>query len=330
MSGVRCINRKKLTFFTAVILLVSMCLSGCGLSYDMAYQVDNDMSSFNTVARQERRTAAPFAARLCVTAVDVAGKEADIASAGAAGLFGLERCEVLYAKNIHEKLHPASLTKVMTALVALENGQLNQVLTATNAVNITEAGAQLCGLKSGDTMTLDQALRILLVYSANDVAMLIAENIGGTVDGFVAMMNEKAREIGATNTSFSNPHGLTDADHYTTAYDLYLIFQEAIRYETFNEIIHMSGYQTTYYDKNGKEKNFDKATTNQFLKGSRQPPANVTVIGGKSGTTSAAGHCLILLCRDENGSPYISVILRSESTDSLYAEMIDLLGEIHK
>ncbi len=331
MSGVKCINRKRRTCFAVSILLLFIYLTGCGsLNYDMAYQVDYDVSSFNTVSRQERRTAAPFASRLCVTAKDVAGEEADAASAGAAGLFGLERCEVLYAKNVHQKLHPASLTKVMTALVALENGQLNQMLTATNAVNITEAGAVLCGLKSGDTMTLDQALRILLVYSANDAAMMIAENIGGTVDGFVEMMNEKAREIGATNTNFTNPHGLTDANHYTTAYDLYLIFQEAAKYDTFNEIIHMSGYQTTYYDKNGKEKNFDKATTNQFLKGSRQPPSNVTVIGGKTGTTSAAGHCLILLCRDENGSPYISVILRSESTESLYEEMIDLLGEIHK
>jgi len=314
-----------------LVLLLALVLTGCGgLTYEMAYQVDYDVSSYNTVSRQERRTAAPFAAKLCVTAGNVAGKEADLTNVGAAGLFGLERSEVLYAYNIHERLHPASLTKVMTALVALENGQLNQLLTATNTVNITEAGAQLCGLKSGDTMTLDQALRILLLYSANDAAMLIAENIGGTVDNFVAMMNEKAREIGATNTNFSNPHGLTDADHYTTAYDLYLIFQEAIKYDTFSEIIHMSSYQTTYYDKNGKDKNFDKATTNQFLKGSKQPPANVTVIGGKTGTTSAAGHCLILLARDENGSPYIAVILRSDSTDSMYEDMIDLLDEIHK
>ena len=135
----------------------------------------------------------------------------------------------------------------MTALVALENASLDQVLTATSAVNITESGAQLCGLKPGDTMTLDQALLILLVYSANDVAMLIAENIGGTTDHFIEMMNEEAKRLGATNTQFMNPHGLTQDGHYTTAYDLYLIFNEAIKYETFNEIIHMTNYQTTYY-----------------------------------------------------------------------------------
>lgn len=301
------------------------------MAYDMPYHVDYDVSSFKVISRQETRTAVPFAASLCVAAGDVSNEESpDMAQVEAAALFGLDDGKVMYAKNIHERLHPASLTKVMTALVALENGQLNQTLTATEAVHITESGAVLCGLKSGDTMTLDQALRILLVYSANDVAMLIAENIGGSVEHFVEMMNEKAHALGATNTNFMNPHGLTDSDHYTTAYDLYLIFQEAAKYETFNEIIHMANYQTVYYDKAGKEKAFEKPTTNLFLRGEYQAPANVTVIGGKTGTTSAAGNCLILLTRDENGSPYISVILRAEGPDVVYNKMKDLLEEIHK
>lgn len=314
------------------MLLLTCILSGCGnLSYDMAYHVDYDVSSFNVVSRQDVRMASPFAAGLCVKAGDVAGDEApDMSQVEAAALFGLDRKEVLYARNIHERLHPASLTKVLAALVALENGQLCQTLTATDAVNITESGAVLCGLKRGDTMTLDQALRILLVYSANDAAMLIAENIGGSVEHFVEMMNEKAHELGATNSHFVNPHGLTDSDHYTTAYDLYLIFNAAIQYETFNEIIHMSGYQTVFYDKDGKEKAFDKPSTNKFLQGEYQAPANVTVIGGKTGTTTAAGNCLMLLSRDENGSPYISVILRAEGVDILYGRMVDLLTEIHK
>lgn len=327
----KCTNKKKRGAFLYV-LLTAVILSGCGnLSYDMAYHVDYDVSSFNVVSRQDARTASPFAAGLCVAAGDVAGDEApDMSQVEAAALFGIDRKEVMYARNIHERLHPASLTKVLTALVALENGQLSQTLTATDAVNITESGAVLCGLKRGDTMTLDQALRILLVYSANDAAMLIAENIGGSVEHFVEMMNEKAHALGATNSHFTNPHGLTDSDHYTTAYDLYLIFNAAVQYDTFNEIIHMSGYQTVFYDKDGKEKSFDKLNSNRFLQGEYQAPSNVTVIGGKTGTTSAAGNCLILLSRDENGSPYISVILSAEGPDILYGRMVDLLDEIHK
>ncbi len=312
-------------------MLLVCCCTGCGsLSYDMAYHVDYDVSSFNVITRQETRTAPAFASKLCVAAGNVQSDTVDMSHAEAAGLFGLDKREVLFAQNIHTRLHPASLTKVMTALVALKYGQLNQMLAASDAVNITETGAVLCGLKAGDTMTLDQALRILLVFSANDVAMMIAENVGGSVEHFVEMMNEEAARLGATNTHFMNPHGLTESEHYTTVYDLYLIFNEAIKYETFNEIIHMSGYQTVFYDKDGKEKPFDRQNSNQYLRGERQAPANVTVIGGKTGTTNAAGNCLILLTRDENGSPYISVVLRAEGVEQLYEEMTDLLDEIHK
>lgn len=300
------------------------------MSYGMPYQVDYDISSFNVVSRQETRTAVPFAANLCVAADDINVGNVAMPDPAVGALFSPDTNEILYAKSIHQRLYPASLTKIMTALVALENGQLNQTLVASNAVNITLSGAVLCGLKSGDTMTLDQALRILMVYSANDVGMLIAENIGGTVDHFIEMMNDKAHELGATNTQFRNPHGLPDDEHYTTIYDMYLIFNEALKYDTFNEIIHMSSYQTVYYDGNGKEKEFSRSSSNQFLGGNRQAPANVTVIGGKTGTTLAAGHCLMLLVRDENGSPYIAAVLRADSTDSLYNDMIDLLGEIHK
>lgn len=323
---------RRMACFACVVFLMAAFLGGCGSqSYTMAYQADYDVSTFNMVSRQERRTAVPFATNLCVATTDLTDDErVDMSQAKAAGLFRLEDNTVLYAKNVHERLHPASITKVMTALVALENGTLNQVLTATDAVKITESGAVLCGLEPGDTMTLDQALRILLVWSANDVGMLIAENIGGSVEHFLEMMNAKARELGATNTNFTNPHGLTDINHYTTAYDLYLIFNEAIKNDTFNEIIHMSGYQTVFYDKNGGEKSFDKPSTNQFLRGNYQPPANITVIGGKTGTTNEAGHCLMLFTRDENGSPYISIILGAQSRDVNYNEMIDLLDEIHK
>lgn len=325
----RCTSRRIAMLLCLTCLVSGLC--GCGsLSYDMPYSTDSAVSSFNIVSRQNRRSVVPFASDLCVVTENVAGDSVNMAEAEAAVLFDVTRAEVLYAKNAHETLYPASLTKVMTALVALKNGSLEQELVATGTVNITESGAQLCGLKAGDRMTLDQALRILLMYSANDVAMLIAEGIGGSVEHFVEMMNEEARRLGATNTNFVNPHGLTDVNHYTTAYDLYLIFNEAIKYETFNEIMQMSSYQTTFFDKNGKAKTFDKLTTNLFVRGDYSAPSNVNVVGGKTGTTNAAGHCLMLLSRDESGSPYISIILRSSSTDVLYQEMIDLLEEIHK
>lgn len=322
-------NRRKLMIFG---LLLTMVLNGCGyLSYDMAYNADSEVSSFNVVTRKSTNMAAAFASDLCVVTDDITDDEAvDMSRAWAAALFDLNNTDVIYAKSVHERLYPASLTKVMTALVALKYGSPDQVLTATNAVNITEPGAQLCGIVSGDTMTLSQALHILLMYSANDVAMLIAENIGGTPEHFMEMMNREAISLGATNTNFTNPHGLFDVNHYTSAYDLYLIFNEAIQYEAFSEIIHMASYQTTYYNGNGQAKEITVRNTNQYIQNVYEPPENITVIGGKTGTTNESKNCLILLTRDVNGAPYISVILGSDERAILYAEMTDLLDEINK
>ena len=328
----RCTNkRKKLAALCGMALLAGS-LAGCGTdSYELPYQPDSQISSFNVISRENPGVASPFASGLCIVTQDVTDDErVDMSKASSAVLVDVNNSSVIYAKNAHERLYPASLTKVVTALVALKYGNLDQTLTATDAVNITEKGAQLCGLKSGDTMTLNQALHVLLLYSANDVAMMIAENVGGTVEQFITMMNDEAKVLGATNTNFVNPHGLSDDNHYTTAYDLYLIFNEAVKNELFQEIIHMTSYQTTYYDNDGKDKNLSFKTTNLFLQGVYQAPENITVIGGKTGTTNAAGHCLLLLSKDASGAPYISVILRSESRDVLYAEMSDLLDEIQK
>lgn len=326
------IKNRARTVFLAALLAAASVLSGCGnLKYEMTYQSAAKVSSFNVTVGQTNDSAKPFASDLCVVTGDIMDSDTvDISKAKAAVLFDLNNREVLYSQNPHESLYPASLTKVMTALVALKNGSPDQMLTATNAVKITEPGAQLCGLKAGDTMTLNQALHILLMYSANDVANLIAENIGGSVEHFVEMMNEEAKSLGATNTNFTNAHGLPDENHRTTCYDLYLIFNEAVKYETFSEIIQTTSYQTTYYDANGRAKEVSYSSTNRFLKGDIQAPSNVNVIGGKTGTTSAAGHCLILMSRDTGGSPYISIILGAETNDDLYMQMTDLLDEINK
>lgn len=323
----KCTNKIKLC---AVSVAVCMLLTGCGnVSYTFKYNPDSSVSSFRIVNTETQATASTFAEDLCVVSENITPEDVEL-SASAAALFDIENSEVLYAKNVYEKLHPASLTKVMTALVALKYGNPDDILTASENVRIDESGAQLCGVKPGDSMTLDQALHILLMYSANDVAVMIAEHIGGSVEGFAAMMNEEAKRLGATNSNFVNPHGLTDDNHYVTAYDIYLIFNEAVKYDLFTEIIHMATYDTIYHDSQGNEKEISIKSTNWYLNGTCVMPEKVTVIGGKTGTTNAARSCLVLLSKDTSGKPYISVILSAESRDVLYAEMTELLGEIRK
>lgn len=310
-------------------LVIAFLLTGCGTTgYDMPYDSNYPVSSFKLIQIDDSQTARPFAADLCIADADVTSTAVSLNDVGAAALFDLNGLNTLYAKNVNKQMHPASLTKIMTALVALKYGSLDQVLTASENVIITESGAQLCGLKPGDSMTLDQALHILLIYSANDVAVLIAEGIGGSVEDFAEMMNKEAISLGATNCNFVNPNGLTEENHYVTAYDLYLIFAEALQYDLFNEIIRMPSYSTIYKDSSGNDKSLDIKTTNAYLQERYELPERVTVIGGKTGTTRAAGHCLILLSRNSSGNPYISIILNSDSTDNLYMKMTDLLNTV--
>ena len=330
----RCTNKKKrLISFCSLFLAVTLLLGGCGsLTYELPYNSSSNISSFNAFSGINSEMADAFASDICIITDNIMNDEqVDMSEAAAAILVDMDNAEALYSKNAHDRLYPASLTKVMTALVALKYGSTEQVLKATNTVNITESGAQLCGLKSGDTMTLNQALHILLINSANDVAILIAENVGGSVEHFMELMNQEALLLGATNTNFVNPHGLSDINHYTTAYDLYLIFDEATNNQLFREIIQMNSYETTYYDQAGAGKDISVKTTNLFFRDQQyKAPDNLTIIGGKTGTTNAAGHCLILLTKDVQGSYYISVILSSKKKEFLYPEMIDLLNRITK
>ena len=324
-SGVRCTNKAGII---CVICCLSLILAGCSQSIPFAFDPDSDLGQFNIVTATSSSQVKTFAADICVTENDHEAMTLAIDEAEAGGLFDATAAETVYAKNVHEQLNPASLTKVMTAYLALKYGHLEDTLTASPNVVIKESGAQLLGLKEGDRMTLDQALHALLMYSANDAGVLIAEYLSGSVESFANVMNEEAVKLGATNTNFTNPHGLTDEDHYTTAYDLYLMFNAAMQYEEFRNIIHTTEYKSTYKDRDGNPKNIEIGTTNAYIKGDRSAPDGVTVIGGKTGTTKAAKSCLILLSQGSDEHQYISVILGSTDRETLYDNMTTLLTDI--
>ena len=305
-------------------------LTGCGqTALVMPYNINTSSNAFRFESNDSSNTALSFASKLCVVSSDVT--QCDEISAGADSYGSALICDVknkkiMYSKNANAQLYPASMTKVMTAIVALENCDTDKILTADESCVITDSDVQKIGLKPGDTMTLDQALHILLIYSANDVANLIAVNIGGSIDGFTAMMNAEAAKIGATNSHFTNANGLQDEEHYTTAYDMYLIFNEAIKNDNFTEILSMPSYSTIYKDKDGNQINFECDTTNRYIKGQIIAPAKATVIGGKTGTTLAAGSCLVLLSKDSSGNPFISVVMKATNIDVLYDKMNSMLS----
>ncbi|MCR4589470.1 MAG: D-alanyl-D-alanine carboxypeptidase [Lachnospiraceae bacterium] len=295
------------------------------------FDITSQETAFSFETSNEYNTAVPFAADLAVPDGDVeAGEEVSGGpdSYGSAILVDTANANAMYSRNALAVLYPASMTKVLTAIVAVKNSAPDQVFTADESCVFTEGDVQKIGLKPGDTMTLDQALHLLLVYSANDVAQLIAVNVGGSTEKFADMMNEEANLIGATNSHFTNPHGLQDENHYTTAYDMYLIFNEAIKYDEIVGAIGTVNYSTIFKHGDGSEASFSCDNTNRFLKGTAIAPLNVNVVGGKTGTTLAAGGCLVMLSRDKGGNNYVSCVMKGKTIDVTYDKTSSLLGLI--
>ena len=293
--------------------------------YDMSSQVYGVLET-----PQKSQRAEPFTKDLCVTAGDVAFEDENLQTAEAGTIMDLSTHEVLFAQNVHERLYPASLTKVMTALVAIRYGNLDDVVTIDeNALDI-DPESSVCYLELGDQYTLKQLIYGMLLASGNDAANAIAWHVGGSLEGFVSLMNQEAAAIGATNSHFMNAHGLQDENHYTTPYDMYLIFNEAIKYSTFTDAINQQSYTVTYTAGDGEQYERTWFATNYYFTGEATPPDNVTVFGGKTGTTDEAGACLSLLTKDPYGNSYFSIIMKADTKDDLYSDMNDLLSIINK
>lgn len=233
--------------------------------------------------------------------------------------------EVMESYHCFDKIYPASITKVMTALLTLEHGNLDDEITLKHDINLTENGAVISTLTKGDTVTVGQVFHTMMIKSANDCAVILAEYVAGSEAKFIDMMNAKARELGATHTHFVNPNGLHDNNHYTTAYDLYLIFKEAVKYDTFVDTVSSKDYTMTYTTPKKTQINEYMQSTNYYLLNEFPVPEGVVMYGGKTGTTSMAKSCLILMTKNKKGERFFSVVLGAETKEALYSSMTQLL-----
>ena len=327
----RCINKKRqITALLLAACLTASLTSGCGQTAQLTDAFSSDRLEYGIQSGDDNTEIPYFAKDLCVAEGDTEEIEADTSEAGAALFFNIDTKEVLYAKNIYERLYPASTTKLMTALVALKNGDLDaQTTVSQESVTFHESGVSTAKLKAGDVLTLRQLLYALLLPSANDAANVIAEQIAGSQDQFVAMMNAEAKEIGATGSHFVNANGLHDENHYTTAYDLYLIFQAAMQYDDFMEIIQQKEYTATYTASDGSAIEATWSSSNKFTSGAVTVPDGVQAVGGKTGTTTAARSCLVQLFTDAQGQRYVAIILGCKERGILYEEMQSFLSNLN-
>lgn len=224
---------------------------------------------------------------------------------------------VLYEHNAYEKAYPASITKVMSAILvmeALENGTLtlDQEITATQSawkgMDYTSSNQNI---QPGETMTVKDLVYCMMVASANEACNILATEISGSIEAFVEDMNEKAVELGCTGTHFMNPHGMPDDNHYTTAYDLYLIAKYAMSFDFFREVVATDEYYTAATNLNETPRHF--FNTNALLSGKKYKGYEYEYCTGiKTGTTSAAGNCL-LSSAEKDGRRLICVVLGCEN-----------------
>jgi len=227
---------------------------------------------------------------------------------------------VLYEKNINETYYPASITKIMTALIALENCNLSEVITfSKNAIFDVELDSSRIGIDVGEQLTLQQCLYGILLESANEVCYAVAEHVGGSIEGFAAMMNERAKELGCKNTNFVNPHGLPDENHYTTPYDMALITREAMKNETFRKIFGTRTYTippTNIQTESRPLNNHHKFVLNQEY-------YYEDCIGGKTGYTSVARYTLVSVAK-RGDLELICVVMRDDSNAHQYNDTAEL------
>ena len=222
--------------------------------------------------------------------------------------------EILYAKNAYDKAYPASMTKVMTALLtleAIEAGSLTletMVTVSENAARKDFSNESTANLKAGEQMSVKDLLYCLLLPSANDAAKALAEHLGGSTDNFAQMMNDRAAELGCKGTHFVNPHGLHHPDHYTTAYDMALMFMAAMEHELFLEIIGTASYTAAPTNISGERYFFNTngLISNLYYSGHTYDKC----IGGKTGSTDEAGRCLVAAAKDGD-KLMVSVIMGS-------------------
>lgn len=228
---------------------------------------------------------------------------------------------ILYAKNMDQPLYPGSAVKIMTTLLALENAGLDEqvTMTATGVFGVTDGGANISA-QSDEVFTMEQCLYAIMLASANDIALQVAEHISGSVEAFVEKMNTRAQELGCTNTVFTNPTGLPDENQHITAHDMALIMQAAIDNPNFRTIATAASYTIPATNVSGGA----RALTNNFaMLKSTDASYYQGCLGGKEGYTEASASTLVTAA-ERNGITLISVVLQGASGQT-YNEAITVL-----
>lgn len=322
--------KKSKIWLLSLVVLVSLLMAGVPSEYVMASAQDGeemnsgdgqDGQDGDDEDTEEETEYIPESYYLPIESNNIKGwPQGKQIEAEAATVMDASTGAFLYSKNAEAKEYPASITKVMTALVALENSSLDEEVTYSEIVFDIEFGSSHLGIQPGEKMSMEDALYGLMLESANDIAMGIAEHVAGSVDAFVQMMNDKAAQLGCVNTHFANPHGLFDEQHYTCARDMAIITQAAIANPTFCKITGTVEYtieKTNKVDENRYLLNHQKMLyTDEFKYDG--------CLGGKTGFVTESLNTLVTYAQKED-KKLICIILKVNGSGKSFTETADLL-----
>lgn len=284
------INLRKKIFILFLLIPIILCFNVCNI-----YAASSNSSSSTIIAEED--------------------SELELYS-NAAILMDENSGLVLYSKNGDSRMYPASTTKILTAIIAIEECDLSDIVTVSKyASSVIPSGYSSAYLSEGEKISVKNLLLALLIHSANDAGYVLAEYISGSVEDFAILMNEKANSIGCINSHFTNPSGIHDEDHYTTAYDLALIQKYCMQNSTYRSIVSMSSCTIPSTNKSDAR---TYSNTNSLIDSSSKYYIS-DCIGGKTGYTSEAQNCLVSSCLKDN-LELICVILGAETTESNESE----------
>ena len=316
---------------TVIIIITAALLALCIYLF-MNRSKELDLSNEYTltgISEQNYTYGNPFAKDLVVSDPSITIEDVMMSSTTEkALLFNIDTKEALFAQAVYDKTFPASITKLMTAILAVKYSNMTDTVIMEESDFDLEEGSQVSGLMPGDAVTMEQLFYSLVVYSANDAANAIARHIDGSVSLFVERMNLEAEKLGMVNTHFDNPHGLHSSTHYTCAYDIYLMMNEAIKYQAIKDAMRLNIYHLIV-PRGEYDIMYDLNSTDRYMTGETSLPLGVTILAGKTGTTDEAGSCLTLAVQNKKGVPFITVILNAKDKNVLYEDMTKLLNQIN-
>lgn len=315
----------------AMIVAAVLLLSGCaGTGQPVLIENQHSLAADPVSAASLTEGTKPWQGQEFCIPTEQQMAEDDKVSAVAALLVNLDKPEAVYAKNIYQAMNPASITTLFTAYVVLQNRELTDMVTVTAEEISGLTQASTIGLKVGDRLSVEQLLYGMLLSSGVDAANVLAVDTAGSIDAFVRMMNDAAFSCGCVDTQFKNPNGLSEWGHYTTAYDIYLLLHHLMKDERFVNILSTGTYHCTYQDNTGAVKETTYTTRVQFVADGLKKIGKNRILGGKTGTTSSAGHCLALICKGKSGDRYLALALKAKSKDSLYEQIEHIVKKIEK